>query len=123
MSEASGVGGASGTNGPAGTPAAGGGTGIDDATVEHIARLARIHLSPEELPRFGAQLQSILSFFRTLQEVDTTGVEPLVHAVEAVNVLAGDEPKTSLSREQALRGAPDQDGRFFCVPRILGDQT
>ncbi len=93
---------------------------IDEATVRHIARLGRIRLSDEEIDRFRGQLESILRFFDKLQEIDTSNVEPLVHAIEVHNVLAADTEGPSLDREQALGNAAGEDGELFTVPRVLG---
>jgi len=88
--------------------------------VDHVALLARLKLAPEERERFTTQLNSILEHFEQLQQIDTTGVPPMSHAVPMSNVLREDEPAPSLSPEEALRNAPDQDGDCFRVPRVIG---
>lgn len=93
---------------------------IDEDTVRHVALLARIHLGDEEVRRFAGQLESILHYFDKLQQLDTSGVRPLVHAVETQDVLAPDVEGRSLSREDALANAPRHDGEYFEVPTILG---
>ena len=88
--------------------------------VDHVALLARLKLAPEERERLTTQLNSILEHFEQLQQIDTTGVLPMSHAVPMSNVLREDEPAPSLSPEEALRNAPDQDGDCFRVPRVIG---
>jgi aspartyl-tRNA(Asn)/glutamyl-tRNA(Gln) amidotransferase subunit C len=94
---------------------------IDPNLVRHIGRLSRIELSDEEVAAFSGQLAAILEYFGKLKELDTEGVEPLVHAVELRNVLGADEPAAGLSTEAALANAPDRDGDFFKVPKVIGE--
>jgi len=93
---------------------------VDEALVRHIATLARIELSDAEIGRMVPELESIVRYFDKLQEIDTSGVEPLVHAVETLDVLAPDVPSPSLGAEATLRNAPRQDGEVFVVPRVVG---
>ncbi len=93
---------------------------MDAAQVRRIAQLARIEISEHELARIAGELSVIVQYFDKLGELDTEGVQPLVHAVEVRNVLAPDVPAAPLSVEAALANAPRQDGSFFRVPRILG---
>ena len=94
---------------------------IDEQQVRHIGKLSRIALTDEEVQTFRGQLADILEYFDKLQQLDTEGVEPMVHAVERHNVLAEDEPGESLRPEQALANAPARDGDHFQVPRVIGD--
>jgi len=87
--------------------------------VEHVALLGRIRLTEEERERFTTQLNSILSYFAQLQELDTTGVPPMSHAVPLENVFRADEERPSLPADEALRNAPDQDRECFRVPRVI----
>jgi aspartyl-tRNA(Asn)/glutamyl-tRNA(Gln) amidotransferase subunit C len=87
--------------------------------VEHVALLSRLRLNAEERERFTTQLNSILEHFEQLQQIDTSGVPPMTHAVPMSNVLREDEPAASLSREEALANAPDQDRDCFRVPRVI----
>lgn len=87
--------------------------------VEHVARLARLELTPEEKERMLAQLDSILSYIDTLNELDTTAVEPTSHVLPMTNVFREDEVTPSLSQEAVLANAPDRSDLFFRVPRIL----
>ena len=85
---------------------------IDRDQVLHVARLARLHLSEDELERMPAELSKILEHVERMNELDLEGVEPTSHVVELQNVLREDVPRPSLPRERALEGAPDADGGF-----------
>jgi len=87
--------------------------------VEHVALLARLQLGEEERARFTTQLNSILEHFEQLQQIDTSGVPPMSHAVPMSNVLRDDDPGPSLSPEEALQNAPDKARGCFRVPRVL----
>jgi len=84
--------------------------------VLHVARLARLALTDEEVERFRGQLNAILDAVGKVSELDLAGVEPTAHPLDLSNVLAEDEPHVSLSPEDALANAPDPDGGFFGVP-------
>ena len=84
--------------------------------VLHVARLARLALTDEEVERLGAQLSAILEAVGKVGELDLEGVEPTSHPLELANVWAADEPQPSLSQEEALANAPDREGGFFRVP-------
>ena len=94
---------------------------IDADLVRHIGKLSRIELSEEQVEPLGRQLAAILEYFDKLQELDTEGVEPMAHAVELHNVLADDVPAAGLPPEKALANAPERDGDFFKVPKVIGD--
>lgn len=94
---------------------------ISREDVEHVARLARLALTPEELERMRAQLNAILVHIDALKAVDTDGVEPTSHAVPVVNVMRDDTPVPPFPAEAMLRNAPDPAGPFFRVPRIIED--
>jgi aspartyl-tRNA(Asn)/glutamyl-tRNA(Gln) amidotransferase subunit C len=89
---------------------------ISREQVEHVARLARLALTEEELERFGDQLSAILEAVGKVSELDLRDVPPTSHPLDLVNVLADDEPRPSLRVEDALSNAPDPDGGFFAVP-------
>ena len=82
----------------------------------HVARLARLALSDEEVDRLGAQLNAILEAVGKVSELDLADVEPTAHPLDLVNVWAEDEPQDSLSVEDALANAPDREAGFFRVP-------
>ena len=96
---------------------------IDRATVDHVARLARLDLSEEERERMSAELGDILEHAAKIQELDLDDVEPTSHAIPIRNVMRPDEVRPSLSQAEALANAPEAtDGRFK-VPRILEEET
>ncbi len=84
--------------------------------VLHVARLARLELSEDEVARFQEQLSAILEAVGKVSELDLEGVEPTSHPLALVNVLADDEPRPSLPREEALANAPDPEDGSFGVP-------
>lgn len=87
--------------------------------IEHVARLARLDLTPEEKERLRAQLGMILEHAAKVGEVAAEDVPPTAYAIPRANVLRRDEPEPTISHEEALANAPDaEDGRFR-VPRIV----
>lgn len=94
-------------------------TPITPEQVRHVAKLARLHLSEDQVERFTDQLGSILDYVDQLSQVDVTDVEPMAHPLEMPNVLREDEPTQPIDREQALANAPERDEAFFKVPKIL----
>ena len=84
--------------------------------VLHVARLARLALTEEELDRFAGQLDAILEAVGKVAELDLADVEPTLHPLALSNVLAEDEPRPSLSVEEALANAPDSEDGAFRVP-------
>ena len=94
---------------------------IDADLVRHIGRLSRIELTDGQVATLSRQLGAILEYFYKLQQLDTSDVEPMAHAVELHNVLADDEPGESLPPDAALANAPARDGDFFKVPKVIGD--
>lgn len=95
--------------------------GISREDVVHVARLARLDLTDDELDRFTGQLAAVLDHAADVASLDTTGVPPTAHPLPLANVLRDDLPGPSLDREEVLAQAPAaEDGRFR-VPRILGE--
>ena len=90
--------------------------------IEHIALLARLSLTEKEKELFGTQLSSILDYMEQLGGLDTSDVDPLSHVIELSNVFRNDELKPGLTREEALRNAPQRSEKFFKVPKVLGDR-
>jgi len=88
-------------------------------TVDHVARLAHLSLTPEEREIFARQLDEVLAYAESIHALDTRDVEPMSHAVTA-EVLRDDVPVPELPRERALAAAPDADSGLFRVPRIIG---
>ena len=91
---------------------------ISEEEVRHVAELARLGLSDEEVSRMSGQLGAILDSVEKIGELDLAGVPPTATPLAAVNVLRPDEPREELSREAALSQAPDTSGGLFGVPRI-----
>jgi aspartyl-tRNA(Asn)/glutamyl-tRNA(Gln) amidotransferase subunit C len=96
-------------------------TRIQTREVEHVARLARLELSPDETERLRAQLDRILGYIDKLRELSIDGVPPTSHALPIVNVMREDTPRPCLPTEAMLLNAPDRSGDFFRVPRIIED--
>lgn len=92
---------------------------IDANLVRHIGRLGRIELSDADVEMFVRQLGDMLTYVDKLQQLDTANVEPMAHAQDLANVLAADTPSASLTTEQALANAPQRDGAFFKVPKVI----
>lgn len=91
------------------------------ADVEHVARLARLALSEEEVERFTEQLAVILEHFASVSALDTAEVPPTAHPIPLANVLRPDEPRPGLERDEVLSMAPAAEDRRFRVPRIMGE--
>ena|SRR5689334_16949999 len=87
--------------------------------VNNIAHLARLYFTDEEKKEIEKDLQRMISFVEKLNEVDTSGVQPLQHMSNATNVLREDEIKGSVNRSEALQNAPVTDGIFFKVPKVI----
>jgi len=87
--------------------------------VDHIATLAKLSLSESEKEALSGHLSEILDYVEQLNELNTDEVEPLSHVMEIVNVFREDLPRESLSREAVLANAPETDGEFFLVPRVI----
>jgi aspartyl-tRNA(Asn)/glutamyl-tRNA(Gln) amidotransferase subunit C len=92
---------------------------IDRRTVEGVARLARLALTDEEIERFTGQLSAILDAVSKLSAVDTSGVGPTASILELQDVLRDDESRPGLTKEDALRNAPDREGDFFRVQPVF----
>ena len=88
--------------------------------VRHVAKLARLALDEREMDRLGGQLGSILGYVAKIGEADVRDVEPMAHALPLTNVLRDDVVEPSLPLEQVLQNAPESDGPFFKVPKVIG---
>ena len=89
--------------------------------IAKVAKLARLALSEEELAGYGAQLEDILEHAERVGALPTDGVIPTSHPLPMTNAFRPDEVRPSLDREEVLEQAPQRDGEFFRVPRILGE--
>ena len=92
---------------------------IDRETVERVAWLARVELSPDRVPGLVSELDSILRHVEMLAELDLTGVPPLSHGAVTQDVFRPDQPGDSASVQEALANAPDHEDGFFRVPRVI----
>jgi aspartyl-tRNA(Asn)/glutamyl-tRNA(Gln) amidotransferase subunit C len=87
--------------------------------VEHIAELARLDLTPEELSLFREQLSAILGYAARLDQIDTSGIPPTSRVIPSASILRRDRPRPGLDIEALKRNAPDMEGRQFRVPPVL----
>ena len=92
---------------------------LERSEIKHIASLARIGLTEEEIEMFGEQLSQILEQFEVLNELDTTGVTPTAHAGGLQTVMREDLAEDSLDSEDVLKNAPRREGEFFRVNAVL----
>jgi aspartyl-tRNA(Asn)/glutamyl-tRNA(Gln) amidotransferase subunit C len=92
---------------------------IDRMEVEQVARLARLDVNELDVEKLTSQLNTVLSYIDKLNELDTTGIEPMAHALPLNNVFREDGLKPSLESDRSLANAPEQDGPFFRVPRVI----
>ena len=87
--------------------------------IDKVTRLARLELSREEKEIFGKQLDQVLEHMERLERVDTAGVEPTSHAIPVSNVFREDEIRPSFPRDDVLAIAPEEEGGYFRVPKII----
>lgn len=92
---------------------------IDQKTIEHIAKLARLSLTEEEVKEYGAQLDKVLNHFQQIAQIDTENVEPLVTPSEIEFFARSDEVKHELSTDEMLANAPEKAGNLFKVPPVV----
>ncbi|MFC4388963.1 Asp-tRNA(Asn)/Glu-tRNA(Gln) amidotransferase subunit GatC [Gracilibacillus marinus] len=92
---------------------------ITKEQVKHVANLARLAITDEEVERMTKQLADIINYAELLNELDTDGVEPTTHVLDLKNVMRKDEPREWITKEDALKNAPDQQDGQFRVPSIL----
>ena len=92
---------------------------VNDALVDKLANLARLKFDASEKEAIKNDLQKMIQFVEKLNELDTTGVEPLLHMSSNINVLRADEVKGSITREQGLQSAAVHDEQFFKVPKVI----
>ena len=92
---------------------------LSKETVEYVANLSRIELQADELEKISKQLESILGFIDTLRTAEIANIAPTDHILPLSNALRKDEPQESLPIEKTLSNAPQKDGRFFVVPKVI----
>jgi aspartyl-tRNA(Asn)/glutamyl-tRNA(Gln) amidotransferase subunit C len=90
-----------------------------DLNIDHVAKLARLALTPEEKAKFAHQLGDVLHHIEQLSKVDVSGVEPTAHAFPVVNVWAEDVARPGLPVTEALRNAPAQREHMIVVPKVV----
>ena len=95
---------------------------INDALVDKLAILSRLHFNETEKVSIKNDLQKMIRFVDKLNKLDTTGIEPLMHISSNINSLRDDEPIPGCSREEALLNSPLKDGHFFKVPKVISKQ-
>lgn len=101
--------------------------GVSLADVQHVADLANLELTPDELPRMAHDLNAILGHIAQLSELDTTQIEPMAQVAEVLGIppalhgesLRADAIKPSIDRAAVMSQAPESDGRFFKVPKVI----
>ena len=92
---------------------------ITEATVDHIAHLARLEYNGESKIAIQQDLENIIGFMNKLSEVNTDDVEPLIFMSDEVNVLRNDVAVVSISQKEALKNAPKHDSDYFRIPKVL----
>ena len=92
---------------------------IDKETLHKIAHLSRLEIQPQDEEKLLREMSAIVSFVEKLKEVDTEGVEPLTTMSHEVNSLREDEVKPHLPHKEALKNAPQSDGDYFRVPKVI----
>jgi aspartyl-tRNA(Asn)/glutamyl-tRNA(Gln) amidotransferase subunit C len=92
---------------------------VTDELVDNLANLSRLSFTQLEKTEIKGDLQRMIAFVEKLQEVDTVGTAPLLHMTGAINVYREDMVKGSIPREEAMKNAPETDGTFFKVPKVI----
>jgi len=92
---------------------------VNDAMIDKLAHLSRLQFNESEKAEIKNDLQRMIEFVEKLNELDVTGIEPMLHMSDEINVLREDEIKGSVSREEALKNAPLHDDKFFKVPKVI----
>jgi aspartyl-tRNA(Asn)/glutamyl-tRNA(Gln) amidotransferase subunit C len=92
---------------------------INDEMIDKLANLARLEFNEEEKEEIKNDLRKMIGFIDKLNELDTTGVEPLLHMSDNVNILREDEVSGMITQEEALKNAPLHDDQFFKVPKVI----
>jgi aspartyl-tRNA(Asn)/glutamyl-tRNA(Gln) amidotransferase subunit C len=92
---------------------------VNDLLIDNLAKLSHLSFSEQEKKEIRADLQEMIAFIEKLKEVNTEGVAALLHMSSNVNMLREDVVQGSVSREEALKNAPETDGTFFKVPKVI----
>ncbi len=92
---------------------------VDDALIDKVAKLAMLQFDDEERAEIKSDLEKMIGFVDKLKELDTTGVEPLLHMSNNTDILREDIPGNMINREQALQNAPLHNEQYFKVPKVI----
>jgi len=92
---------------------------VNDALVDKLAHLARLKFDSNEKAEIKKDLQKMIAFVEKINELDLENIEPMLHITDEVNVLREDVVIPSINREEALRNAPEHNGQFFKVPKVI----
>ena len=92
---------------------------VNDALIEKLAHLSRLEFAEEEKKEIKNDLEKMIGFIDKLNELDTTGVAPLLHMSENVNILRKDEVKGEIDKKDVFKNAPLHDDEFFKVPKVI----
>lgn len=92
---------------------------VTDKLITDLSTLARLEFNSQEQVQIKSDLQKMVNFIEKLTELDTTGIEPLLHMSDNINVLREDEVKNQVTREDAFLNAPSHDDQFFLVPKVI----
>ena len=92
---------------------------VTDELIDELANLARLEFNDQDKTDIKKDLEKMIRFVEKLNELDTTGVAPLLHMSANLNILRDDAVKGSITRVEGLKNAPDHDGRFFRVPKVI----
>ncbi|MFT4661845.1 MAG: aspartyl-tRNA(Asn)/glutamyl-tRNA(Gln) amidotransferase subunit C [Patiriisocius sp.] len=92
---------------------------IDEKTVDHLANLAKLEFNKEDKLEIISDLNKMLSFVETLNELNTDNIDPLIHISDEVNNLREDIPVDGVSQTAGLKNAPDKDSYYFKVPKVI----
>jgi aspartyl-tRNA(Asn)/glutamyl-tRNA(Gln) amidotransferase subunit C len=95
---------------------------VNEELVDRIATLAKLEYNPEQKQEIINDLNRIISFVEKLNELDTTGVEPMVYMNDETNILREDVARQTIAHHEALKNAPDHDSDFFRVPKVMGEK-
>ncbi|MCB9189177.1 MAG: Asp-tRNA(Asn)/Glu-tRNA(Gln) amidotransferase subunit GatC [Flavobacteriales bacterium] len=92
---------------------------LDEKTVNKIASLAKLEFNGEEKEAILQDMNKMLAFVGKLEEVDTEGVEPLIHITDETNILREDVAHTDITQKEALKNAPKKDSTYFKIPKVI----
>jgi len=92
---------------------------ITSDQIKKLAALSKLSIPDDEMDKYSQQLSDILDYISQLENVDTTGVEPLLNVLDQINESKQDEPQPSVTQKMALKNAPKKSGEFFQVPKVI----